>query len=310
MCFLGVLFYEIYRFAVYRFCIQPSGFFLSGMYIDFVCRIYRFCLHLEGIYICVLDFVSLMKTYDWPLKSSDVLNPKNFLARLSDLLELKIKGIRITFHFRCKMVKRKKIWPTILTWAKLEKHLIFYVVFFQYIFFFSWETQNLDLFKDERYNISQNFLTSFFGVLRRFPAIFDFLVLELICLELFKNFLLESQKFEKILHIVRCFLNKKIFLSREPQNWFISPQQNFLTSKFFFKHLFLSALSSLKQYLKVNNFKKKCTPYSKFWLWRLIILKKLLHILRCFLSNKFFFHDNHKTGSLVHSKSVWVPNFF
>jgi hypothetical protein len=181
------------------------------MYIDFVCRIYRIRLQTSRIYMCVLDFVSLTKTYDWPLKSSDVLNPKFFLARLSHLLELKIKGIRIKFHFRCKMVNRKKIWPTILTWSKLEKHLIFYVVFFQYIFFFSWQTQNLDLFKDERYSISQNVLTSFFGVLRRFPANFDFLVLELICLELFKILLLESQKFEKILYIVRCFLNKKIF---------------------------------------------------------------------------------------------------
>ena len=121
---------------VYRFRLQPSIFFLSGMYIDFVCRIYRIRLQTSRIYMCVLDFVSLTKTYDWPLKSSDVLNPKFFLARLSHLLELKIKGIRIKFHFRCKMVNRKKIWPTILTWSKLEKHLIFYVVFFQYIFFF------------------------------------------------------------------------------------------------------------------------------------------------------------------------------
>ena len=108
------------------------------------------------------------------------------------------------------MVKRKKNLTHNLNMVKTRKTLNILRCFFEY-FFFSWETQNLDLFKNERYSISQNVLTSFFGVLRRFPANFDFLVLELICLELFKILLLESQKFEKILYIVRCFLNKKIF---------------------------------------------------------------------------------------------------
>ena len=120
-----------------------------------------------------------------------------------------------------------------LNMVKTRKTLNILRCFFSIYIFFSWETQNLDLFKNERYSISQNVLTSFFGVLRRFPTIFDFLVLELICLELFKILLLESQKFEKILHIVRCLLNKKNF---------------------------------------------------------------------CL--------ENHKTGSLVHNKIVWLPNFF
>ena len=45
--------------------------------------------------------------------------------------------------------------------VKTRKTLNILRCFFSIYIFFSWETQNLDLFKNERYSISQNILTSF-----------------------------------------------------------------------------------------------------------------------------------------------------
>ena len=130
------------------------------------------------------------------------------------------------------MVKRKKNLTHNLNMVKTRKTLNILRCFFEYFFFFMRNTKFRFIQRQRIQHLSKVF-NNFFGVLRQFPAIFDYLVLELTCLELFKILPLECSKFWKNTTYFTLFFEKKIF-----------------------------------------------------------------------------FHDNHKTGSLVQSKLFWGPNFF
>ena len=111
---------------------------------------------------------------------------------------------------------------------------------------------------------------------------------------LLKILTLKVHNFEKILHILRCFLSNKFFFSRQPQNWFISPTAKFFEFQTVFKPFIYECLEQFKALFEGLNFKKIIYFSLKILTLRAQNFEKILLILRCFLNNKFFLHGKCK----------------
>jgi hypothetical protein len=111
---------------------------------------------------------------------------------------------------------------------------------------------------------------------------------------LLKILTLKAHNFEKILHILRCFLSNKFFFFTTTTKLVHQSTAKFFEFQTVFKPFIYECLEQFKALFEGLNFKKIIYFSLKILTLRAQNFEKILLILRCFLNNKFFLHGKCK----------------